>query len=207
MCGMQIVHVATDAVPSERDYTNLNYLDEGYFKLYPIANASVEETFTDEMPASWSNNCWGSNTTTFTYLRKGHNGKHSLKIEVSDYMDGDAKWIFRPLELSPGDYLFRDFYKSDVETNYIAHRTAVERGFNSYDNFDVSRLKSMSVMVCTTAQDIEKWVRKAKEENLWLILLYHRVTDDPNEYDTTPKEFTKHLQIIKDSGLPVVTFS
>ena len=24
---------------------------------------------------------------------------------------------------------------------------------------------------------------------------------------TTPEEFTKHMQIIKDSGLPVVTFS
>lgn len=99
MYGMQIVYAATDTVKSECGYTDLNYLNEAYFKLYPIANASSEYELNDEMPAGWSNNCWGSITTTFTYLRKGHNGKHSLKIEVSDYVDGDAKWIFRPIEL------------------------------------------------------------------------------------------------------------
>jgi hypothetical protein len=42
---------------------------------------------------------------------------------------------------------------------------------------------------------------------LWLILLYHRVTDEPNEYDTTYEQFTDQMQILNDSGLKVVTFS
>lgn len=381
ICGLQTVFAETDIVSNETD---------------SITNPSVEDSLDKQMPKNWSNNCWGNNSTTFTYLNKGHSGKHSLKIEVSEYVDGDAKWIFEPIKLAPGDYLFKDFYKSDVETrlvvaitkntgeieyidlpdapaskkwkeyqtsfevpeyahrvsvyhliskdgylitddysiapytykgfhrgmvtitfddgweentytalpimqkfgfksnqfyatwyiqnprvdnprmflkrfmnagheigshsvthpylttlpveemkaelrdsraylqdfldidikyfatpfgdydtvvnksimdNYVAHRTAVERGYNSYDNFDVSRLKSMSVLVCTSAQDIEKWVSKAKDERLWLILLYHRVADDPNEYDTTPEEFFKHMKIINDYGLPVVTFS
>lgn len=148
----------------------------------------------------------GSHSVTHPYLTTLPQEEMKAELRNSraylqDFLDIEVKYFATPF----GDY--DTVVNESIMDNYIAHRTAVERGFNSYDNFDVSHLKSISVMVCTAAQDIEKWVRKAKEENLWLILLYHRVADDPNEYDTTPEEFTQHMQIIKDSGLPVVTFS
>lgn len=363
-----------------------------------IENCSVEETDKTDVcrPENWSYNHWGNNKAKFTYLDEGRFGNHSLKIEVSDYIDGDAKWVFKPVRLSSGEYIFSNYYRSDVDTkvivsvtiddgsieyidlpialaseswakyeecfeisehgdaatvyhllsqdgylitddyqikpydyegfnqgmvtitfddgweqntqtalpimqkygfksnqfyatdyienswvsnpkeliqkfiddgheigshsithpylttlskeevnyelkesksflenylninieyfatpygdyngsvkenimqHYNVHRTAIDFGFNSKDNFDLSRLKSMSVLATTTASDIEKWVKKAKEENLWLILLYHRVADDPNIYDTTPEMFEKHMQVIKEADLKVVTFS
>ena len=134
LCGMQTVYAAPDIVTSGSVHTDSNYLDEQIFKLYPITNPSVEESITDYIPKNWSNNCWGNNTTTFTYLNKGHDGKHSLKIEVSDYVDGDAKWIFKPIKLTPGDYIFSNFYKSDVETRLVV---AIKMNTGEMDYIDL----------------------------------------------------------------------
>ena len=370
---------------------------DGYEVVHPIENPSVEIVDPNDMtvPENWSNNSWGSNTATFTYLDEGHTGDHSVKIEITGYTDGDAKWFFDPVQLEPGDYAFSDYYISNVDTNlilavttdtgdikyidlpfapasenwtkyeatfampkdgvtatvyhllsrdgylitddydispytyagfdrglvtitfddgwegntqtalpvmqlygfksnqfyattyienpwvsnpeeliqqfiddgheigshtithpdlttlseeeviqelegskqfledylgisiqyfatpygayntsvknhimtyYDVHRT-VDIGYNSKDNLDVSRLKCMSILSTTTASEVEEWVEKAKEENLWLILLYHRVADDPGEYDTTPAMFAEHMEAINESGIPVVTIS
>lgn len=368
---------------------------DGYEAVILIANPSVEAAGISNpaVPADWSNNSWGSHTASFTYLNEGHTGSRSVKVEVSGYHDGDAKWFFDPIPLEPRDYVFRDYYRSDVDTRlvlavmtrtggvryidlpaapaseswtryeasftmpsdgvtatvyhllarngylitddysislynyegfdrglvtitfddgweenpltalpimrqhgfksnqfyatayiedpwgdtglirrfiddgheigshsithpdlttlteaevirelegskrfledflhisvryfatpygtyntfvkdgimarYEAHRT-VDSGYNSKDNLDVSRLRCMSILSATTAAEVGEWVRKAKEEKLWLILLYHRVADDPGEYDTTPAMFAQHMQKIDDCGIAVVTMS
>ncbi len=96
--------------------------------------------------------------------------------------------------------------RNSIMEHYAAHRT-VDRGFNSQDNFDVSRLKCQSVLDTTTPEQIAQWVEKAKKERLWLILLYHKVTDDPKRYDTSPEVFCEHMRVIRDAGIPVVTMS
>jgi hypothetical protein len=53
----------------------------------------------------------------------------------------------------------------------------VDKGWNSKDRLDLTRLKNMSVLVGTTIQEFEGWVKKAADENLWLIIMYHRVAD------------------------------
>lgn len=363
----------------------------------PIDNPSVELTDPKDAnkPLQWSNNSWGNNNSVFTYSVEGFDGGKSVKIDVTDYKDGDAKWYFDPVELAPGDYTFSNYYRADVDTrvvaavhtlagdiryidlpdapsseqwrgysasfafpdygykvsiyhllscdgylitdnysiepykhvgfdrglvtitfddgweenvltalpvmkefgfrsnqfyatayiehsrkpdvrevmtlfmsegheigshsvnhprltelsgeqvaaelvdsklfleeylgvgiqyfatpygayntsvktsiseHYAAHRT-VDRGFNSKDNLDVSRLKCQSVLDNTTPAQIAEWVKKAKDERLWLILLYHRVTEDPKKYDTTPALFYEHMRVIKESGIPVVTMT
>ena len=363
----------------------------------PVENASVEthKPCNADMPARWFTDSWGDHQATFTYLHEGHSGGRSVKAEVTDYEDGDAKWFFDPIKLAPGDYQFSDYYRADVETKvvaaifmssgdiqyidmpdappstdwlqyeavftmpkdadtatvyhllscngylitddyhmthyhptgfdrglvtitfddgweenaatalpimrefgyksnqfyattfienpcvanpkerimlfvedghemgshsvthpdltsltsqqvteelagsksfledylgiriayfatpygsydtfvnanimkyYAAHRT-VDRGYNSQDNFDVSHLKCQSVLRCTTPEQVAEWVIKAKEQKLWLILLYHKVTSDPDRYDTRPEMFYEHMQVIKDAGIPVVTIS
>lgn len=370
---------------------------DGYESIIVIENPSVEivDPNDSSVPENWSSNSWGSHTAAFTYLNEGHSGSRSVKVEVTGYVDGDAKWFFDPVQLEPGDYVFSDYYRSDVDsrvilavttdtgdtkyidmpyapaseswtkyeesftmpadgvtvtvyhllsrdgylvtddyhispynyegfdrglvtitfddgwedntltalpamqlygfksnqfyatayienpwvpdpkaliqqfiddgheigshsithpdlttlpeaqviqelegskqfledyleisiqhfatpygayntsvkdsimTYYDTHRT-VDTGYNSKDNIDVSRLRSMSILSTTTASEVQAWVEKAKDEKLWLILLYHRVADDPGEYDTTPELFSGQMQVINDSGIPVVTIS
>ena len=370
---------------------------DGYETVILIDNPSVEIADPNDpsLPENWSNNTWGNHTATFSYLNEGHSGDRSIKIEITDYVDGDAKWFFEPIQLEPRDYAFSHYYRSNVDTslvlavssssgdiqyidlpsapasedwtkyeatfampengvsatvyhllsrdgylitddydivpyNYVgfdrglltitfddgweynaqtalpvmqlygfksnqfyattyienpwvanpkeliqqfindgheigshsithpylttlteaeviqelegskqfleeyleisvqyfatpygaynnsvkdsimmyydAHRT-VDLGYNSKDNFDVSRLRCMSILSTTTSSEVEEWIEKAQEEKLWLILLYHRVADNPGDYDTTPEMFAEHMEAINNSGIPVVTIS
>jgi len=363
-----------------------------------IYNYSVETVSPSDpdQPDNWSNNSWGNNKATFTYLNEGHTGDRSVKVEIEDYIFGDAKWFFHPIDLAPGDYMFSDYYRSNADSkvilavttdmgtteyidlpmapassawtkyaasftmpengksmtvyhvmarnghlitddyridpyeyegfdrgrvtitfddgwegnldtalpimqkygfksnqfyattyiqnpsvpdprsliqrfidtgheigshsvthpdltalttqevidelvdsktfleNYLnltvkyfatpygaynafvkdsimkyyqAHRTAVDFGFNSKDNLDASKLKCMSILSTTTPQEVQEWVTKAKNEKLWLILLYHRIGDNPGEYGTTQELFDAQMKVIKDANIKVVTIS
>jgi len=363
----------------------------------PIENASAEtqDSKKSNMPASWSHDHWGNHKAAFTYLNEGYFDSRSMKIEITKYKSGDAKWFFNPVKLLPGDYMFCDYYRSNVDTRviavvttnsgkiqyidlqnapasedwvkyeaefampkngksvtlyhmltrdgylitddysikpytytgfnrglvtltfddgwednyktalpllkelgfksnqfyattyiqhpsvsdpkelirqfmdagheieshsithpdlttlsseqltaelsesksflekylgvsiqyfatpfgsyntfvnenvmkyYTAHRT-VDAGYNSKDNLDLSRLKVQNILFSTTSEEVAEWVKKAKKEKLWLILLYHRVANDPGTYDTTPELFAEHMRVIKNASIPVVTFS
>ena len=89
---------------------------------------------------------------------------------------------------------------------YTLHRT-VDAGYNSRDNFNVMQLKVQNVLSNTTAAEVASWVQKAAQDRTWLILVYHRVANDPGPYDTTPALFTQHLTSIRDAGVPVVKIS
>lgn len=117
----------------------------------PIANPSVEAGGT--APTGWTSSSWTDTTAdgdgftpTFEYVTNdGHNDSHSLKVSISGYSrtyvpgaddgtmggaltgdNGDAKWIFDPINVSAGDatataplqvghqYRFTAWYKSNV---------------------------------------------------------------------------------------------
>jgi hypothetical protein len=89
---------------------------------------------------------------------------------------------------------------------YSTHRT-VDRGYNSKDKLDITRLKTWCILINTTDAEFEAWVKKATEENLWLILLYHEIEGANGKDDATLEMFTKHMKIIHDYGIEVVTMS
>lgn len=103
------------------DNFSLTPTDDPYF----ILNSSVEtESSTNiNLPISWTNNKWGTNTSTFSYQKiLGHTGNHSLKVSMTKYTNGDAKWIFNPINVTPGDTLeFSDWYQSNVVTHVVVH--------------------------------------------------------------------------------------
>lgn len=96
--------------------------------------------------------------------------------------------------------------KNQIMQVYTVHRT-VDAGFNSKDNFDLSRLKVQNVLATTTATEISAWITQANAEGTWLILLYHKITANPGPYDTNTNVFAQHLQVIKSSNIPVRTMS
>lgn len=366
-----------------------------------ILNPSVETMNVAQTgPANWAHNKWGTNNATFAYVADAYTGTKALKTTVTSYTDGDAKWYFDPVELTPGkDYVFTDYYKSNVDSrivvqvtyaegaisylelpgapaatswtkytgaftmpgeaktatvyhllsragalttddfsiepyqavgftrglvtltfddgweentttalpimkqhgflsnqfyattfiqypsvsnhrelikrftdaghemgshtithpdlttlndaqltaelrdskaylewylgntvnykiNYFAtpygaynqnvknkimqyytvHRT-VDAGYNSRDNFDVTRLKVQNILSTTTPAEVDAWVTKAKTEKTWLILVYHRVATDPGPYDTYTTSFSQHMQVIQNNGVPVRTMT
>lgn len=91
-----------------------------------------------------------------------------------------------------------------IKKYYRSHRT-VDAGFNSKDNFDIYRLKVQNILNTTTAAEVASWVATAKNQKVWLILVYHKVdTQNVGPYDTTPAIFTAHLDEISNSGITVL---
>ncbi len=79
-----------------------------------LTNPSVE-TATNSLPSGWAYDSWGTNTPAFTYENTGQDGTHSVKTSVTQYTNGDAKWYFLPVTVTPGKtYAYTEYYKSNV---------------------------------------------------------------------------------------------
>ncbi|MBI3956633.1 MAG: polysaccharide deacetylase family protein [Candidatus Kerfeldbacteria bacterium] len=68
-------------------------------------------------PLAWSQNTWGDLQATFTYPVPGVSGR-AAKVEVAQYVSGDAKWYFDRIPTVPGKiYRLTNRYQSNVTTN------------------------------------------------------------------------------------------
>ena len=129
-----------------------------------------------------------------------------LRYELQHSKDYLERLIGAPVRnfASPyGDY--NAAINGMIDDIYQSHRT-VDEGFNSKDNFDKFRLRVQNILVTTTTAQVQEWVGQAKADNTWLILLYHRVADNPGPYDSYVQTFTAQMQAIKDSGVTVKTY-
>jgi hypothetical protein len=102
-----------------------------------------------------------------------------------------------------GDY--NATVNATLKKYYQAHRT-VDEGFNSKDNYDPYRLRVQNILSTTTADQVAAWIAQAKANKTWLILVYHRIANDPGPYDSTISDFQAHLQAIQASGIQVKTY-
>ena len=97
--------------------------DEAPAPTNPVPNPSVElSNGNPAKPTSWLNNSWGANTPQYEYVNEGHTGNRSVKLTMSNYQDGDAKWYFEPQPLERGkDYRFSAWYKTNTIPNVVIH--------------------------------------------------------------------------------------
>ena len=98
-----------------------------------ILNPSLE-TANGSLPANWAKNNWGTLTATYAYPVAGHTGDKAAQITVSGYKNGDAKWYFDDVPVTPGaEYVFSDWYQSSVPTTVTA-RYKMSAGGYQYPN-------------------------------------------------------------------------
>ncbi len=80
-----------------------------------IKNPSVENN-SSGIPTAWSSDGWGTNTHQTTYESVGHTGSYSLKTTMTAYTNGDAKWYFDPVAVTPGaSYNYSEYYISNSD--------------------------------------------------------------------------------------------
>lgn len=86
-----------------------------------VPNSSLEQSTSDKKaPLGWQKSSWGDNKAKFTYLSNGHTGRRSVRVDLSRYASGDAKWYFDMQPLEPnGTYEFSDFYKSNTTSRVV----------------------------------------------------------------------------------------
>ena len=65
-----------------------------------IVNPSVEAE-NNGSPHGWARNSWGVNTAAFDYTT-GRSGNKGLSVTVTNYANGDAKWMAAEVPVSQG---------------------------------------------------------------------------------------------------------
>ncbi len=87
-----------------------------------IPNPSVETASptNTSLPQSWVKDKYGTNTSTLTYKSGGRTGTKSLYVKTTNYTDGDAKWEFEPVAVSPNTtYQYSEYYKANIRTELL----------------------------------------------------------------------------------------
>lgn len=89
---------------------------------------------------------------------------------------------------------------------YQSHRST-DIGFNTKDTLNTFNILVQVINTNTTPYEVSSWVNKAKNEKLWLVIVYHAVINSNNQgdYSVTPANLDKELQYIKASGVQVKT--
>lgn len=89
-----------------------------------------------------------------------------------------------------------------ISRYYDSHRTSWPAELNNLplnNPEDRYYLKSVSVEDKTTVEEVKRWVTKAKEEEKWLILLFHRI-NEVGEYNWSSGEFEEVVKFVYEQS-------
>lgn len=59
----------------------------------------------------------------------------------------------------------------------------------------------------TSTRDVKRWVREARKQNAWLILVFHYIDESDPEYSMHPETFAEIAAMLHRREIPVVTIA
>jgi glucose/arabinose dehydrogenase/peptidoglycan/xylan/chitin deacetylase (PgdA/CDA1 family) len=98
-----------------------------------VQNPSLANVGSNGDPEHWHRGGWGTNTAIHTYPAEGDGDATGVKLEVTEYTDGDAKWFFEDVPvLADEDYAIAHRYQATAPTEVYARYT-LEGGSFQYE--------------------------------------------------------------------------
>jgi peptidoglycan/xylan/chitin deacetylase (PgdA/CDA1 family) len=88
------------------------------------------------------------------------------------------------------------------EPYYIAARPLF-LGYNNLSHLQNYRLNAFSPGINDSVEDVCSWIYYAKQNSLWLILVFHYIGDEEKPMDISREKFKGILDCIKNSGILV----
>jgi peptidoglycan/xylan/chitin deacetylase (PgdA/CDA1 family) len=81
-----------------------------------ILNPSLEsESSTPGLPEFWLQGGYGNNLRSYTYPVLGSNSAKAARVQIENYVDGDAKWYFSDTAVTGNEsYYYSGQYRSDT---------------------------------------------------------------------------------------------
>lgn len=75
-------------------------------------------------PYGWHRGGWGNNTRTYEYPVASPYGTNAAKVAITDYTDGDTKWFYDDVTVSPDtDYTISGYYNSNIASQVLIRYT------------------------------------------------------------------------------------
>jgi glucose/arabinose dehydrogenase/peptidoglycan/xylan/chitin deacetylase (PgdA/CDA1 family) len=147
----------------------------------------------------------GSHTKTHPYLTTLNS------IDLIDEVSGSKSDLTNIMGLSGINtfvYPYGDYdstvRQAVVNAGYVGART-VDRGLN-YKDTDKFSLKIQQVDRTTNMAQFQSWVDEARNNNAWLILMFHQVDNNPSAtLGVTPSLFQEMVDALETQQVTVVT--
>ncbi|HEV7205093.1 MAG TPA: polysaccharide deacetylase family protein [Jatrophihabitans sp.] len=91
-----------------------------------ITNGSLEAVASGA-PVGWTPDSWGGNDAALSVTADAHTGSVAVRATITQYTDGDAKWMPDPVGVDAGaGYTYVDWYTSDRATGLWAAFTRAD---------------------------------------------------------------------------------
>ncbi len=85
-----------------------------------IINGDLETVNSNGQPLEWNHDHWNDNVATWDYPVTGVNNSKAVRVNISSYNNGDAKWFAEQVVVTPGKiYTYTDNYKSAQQTSIV----------------------------------------------------------------------------------------
>jgi len=86
-----------------------------------ILNPGAEIAESASRPFGWSPDSWGRNSSNLAWENlEPFSGSKYLSVAMTNYQDGDAKWIFKAQQLKPDTwYEYSNYYRSDGRSRLV----------------------------------------------------------------------------------------
>jgi peptidoglycan/xylan/chitin deacetylase (PgdA/CDA1 family) len=144
-----------------------------------------------------------------------HDDMTAINTRALDYELRQGRDYLRAAGFTVTD-LATPYGRNDPELQWYARQyyetvRGTEIGINTRQNIDPYNLKVLSITEDTDSKAIAAALQHVKEENGWLILVYHRVGDErllsapkAESSTTTIGNFTKQIALVHRSGIAVL---
>lgn len=112
-----------------------------------IRNANFEAATTtiNGEPDGWSKAGFGNNDRSLVYPVPGSNSAQAAAITITSFADGDAKWMFAPVAVTPGrQYAYADEYLAGTSTTLTAEFFDTNHAHLAYAGFLIIAPSSQS---------------------------------------------------------------
>jgi peptidoglycan/xylan/chitin deacetylase (PgdA/CDA1 family) len=96
---------------------------------------------------------------------------------------------------------------TDEARKFYCSTRGVESGYNSKDDLALYGVRVQNMEATTTLTEFKRWVDYARDNHLWLVLVYHAVDDKGDgPFATGKADFTQQLDYLKRTDVPVLTY-
>jgi peptidoglycan/xylan/chitin deacetylase (PgdA/CDA1 family) len=202
--------------------------DDGYSSHYNFAYPLMKKygfKGTEYLVANWSGKFENKTLINFDEARKMQSdgweiGSHSLNhpnlVALSINKLNEelklSKEILINNEFNISSIAFPyGYYNKNVSSlirNYYSSARPLINGYNIDKTQNLYELKSKWVVKDSNFVEVCNWVKYAKLNNLWLILVFHNIEDSPTEYWSVSTEgFQEVLKCINESKIEVKTIT
>lgn len=87
-----------------------------------LSNANITQFDAENNPVDYNQDTWGDHDASFSVVSQEEDP--ALRVDVSNYVNGDAKWHHVAVTVGEGIYTYQDMYRSSVDTHYFAQYTS-----------------------------------------------------------------------------------